>query len=157
MRSYIKSDNKNQADASMYEENTTVHLANKVNPFTKFRCQRAIRLLKERVAEIPDVKAWAEKIGVSRRWLCKSMKAVYGKPPKIILREAKYEKMVMLILDEGADATCYSVSVDAGFGSAKNGSRFLSSHYETTFTELKIDLLKEDLEIDFQWLNGAES
>lgn len=85
------------------------------------------------------------------------MKAVYGKPPKIILREVKYEKMVMLILEEGADATCYSVSVDAGFGSAKNGSRFLSSHYETTFTELKMDLLEGYSEIDFQWINGRES
>jgi AraC-like DNA-binding protein len=130
---------------------------NKVNPITAFTCEQAIRLLEEQIADIPDVQTWAADSGVSRRWLCKSMKAVYGKPPKIILREVKYEKMVMLILEEGADATCYSVSVDAGFGSAKNGSRFLSSHYETTFTELKMDLLEGDSENHFQWLNGRES
>lgn len=83
------------------------------------------------------------------------MKAVYGKPPKIILREVKYEKMALLILDEGVDASCYSVAVDSGFGTAKNGSRFLSAHYDTTFTELKMELLQENPQIDFLWLNGT--
>jgi AraC-like DNA-binding protein len=141
----------------MPNENKFNKSANRVHALSEYRCRQAVQVLREQIVEIPHVKTWAEEAGVSRRWLCKSMKAVYGKPPKIILREVKYEKIVMLILEEGADATCYSVSVDAGFGSAKNGSRFLSSHYETTFTELKMDLLKEDHEIDFQWLNGRES
>jgi len=67
----------------------------------------------------------------------------------------KYEKMVLLILEEGVDASCYSVAVDTGFGKAKNGSRFLSYHYSTTFTELKMGLLKEDVQVDFLWYDGS--
>src|SRR6056297_3480127 len=141
----------------MYDENKPANIAQQAKSLTEYRCQQAVRVLREQIVEIPNVRSWAADAGVSRRWLCKSMKAVYGKPPKIILREVKYEKMVMLILDEGANATCYSVSVDAGFGSAKNGSRFLSSHFGTTFTKLKMDLLEGDSEIDFQWLNDRES
>lgn len=141
----------------MYDENKSIKATGKGKPLTKYRCEQAIQVLKKRVSDIPNVRSWATKAGVSRRWLCKSMKAVVGKPPKIILREVKYEKMVLLILEEGADASCYSVSVDSGFGNSKNGSRFLSSHYNTTFTELKIDLLKEDVQIDFLWYNGSKT
>lgn len=86
---------------------------------------------------------------MSRRWLCKSMKTVYGKTPKIILREMKYEKVVTLIREDGINANCYSVAIDAGFGKAKSVSRFLSSFFNTNFTELKIKLLQEDGLIDF--------
>lgn len=141
----------------MYDENRAVNSAQRAKSLIEYRCRQAIRVLRERIDEIPNVRSWAKEAGVSRRWLCKSMKAVYGKPPKIILREVKYEKMVLLILEEGADASCYSVSVDSGFGNSKNGSRFLSSHYDTTFTELKIDLLKEDVQIDFLWYNGSKT
>jgi len=130
----------------MYNGNKPGKPDKQVKPLIEYRCKQAIRMLRKRVAKIQNVKTWAEEVGVSRRWLCKSMKEVYGKPPKIILREVKYEKMVLLILEEGLDATCYSVAVDSGFGSAKNGSRFLSSHYDTTFTELKMD---------FKWYNGV--
>lgn len=138
-------------------ENIIQHTAKlPLNSLTSIRAKKAIHLLKNQICKIPDVKTWARETGVSRRWLCKSMKAVYGKPPKIILREVKYEKIVLLIREEGVDATCYSVAVDTGFGKAKNGSRFLSSHYDTTFTELKMDLLKENVQIDFQWYNGSK-
>lgn len=89
--------------------------ANKVNPLTAYKCEQAMQLLEKRIANIPDVQSWAEEAGVSRRWLCKSMKRVYEKPPKIILRQLKYEKVVWLIHKEGVNASCYSVAVDAGF------------------------------------------
>jgi hypothetical protein len=81
------------------------------------------------------------------------MKAVYSKPPKIILREIKYEKVVRLIHKGGIDTNCYSVAIDAGFGEPKNLSRFLSTFYERTFTKLKIDLLKQEHQSNFLWLN----
>lgn len=121
----------------------------------QYKVRNAIKILRENVGQIASVQSWADEAGVSRRWLCKSMKKVYGKSPKIIIREVKYEKVVMLIRKDGIEASCYCVAVDAGFAKAKNVSRFLSTFYNTTFTELKMDLLKEEVQIDFLWLNGA--
>lgn len=127
----------------------------KVNPLTVYKCEQAVKLLKKRIADIPDVQTWASEAGVSRRWLCRSMKVVYGKPPKIILREIKYEKVVWLIRKEGLESSCYCVAVEAGFSRAKNVSMFLSAYYGTNFTELKMRVLKEETKIDLLWLNGA--
>jgi|AntRauTorckE6833_2_1112554.scaffolds.fasta_scaffold04424_4 AraC-like DNA-binding protein len=123
---------------------------------TAYKYQEAVQILEERIADIPDVQGWASEVGLSRRWLCKSMKSVYGKAPKIILREMKYEKVVTLIIEDWINANCYSVAVDAGFGNAKSVSRFLSSFFNTNFTELKMDLLKGDVQIDFQWYNESK-
>ncbi len=65
----------------------------------------------------------------------------------------KYEKVVHLILKEGVEASCYAVALDAGFEKAKKVSMFLSSFYNTNFTELKMELLQNDVQIDFLWLN----
>lgn len=114
---------------------------NNVPPLLAYKCEQAVRLLEEQVTVTPNVESWAEKAGVSRRWLCKTMKLVYGKPPKIIIREMRYEKVVWLICDEGLEAGCYSVAVDAGFNSVSGLSKFLSKYHDTNFTNLKADLL----------------
>lgn len=121
----------------------------------EFKVRKAIKILRDNVGKIPSVQSWADEAGVSRRWLCKSMKMVYGKPPKIILREVKYEKVIKLIRKDGIEASCYCVAVDAGFSKAKSVSRFLTTFYNTTFTELKLELLKEDSQVEFFWLNGS--
>lgn len=141
----------------MYEEKESVKKANnqviELNPLTAYKCDQAVRLLKMQIASISDVQNWADEIGYSRRWLCKSMKVVYGLQPKIILRQMKYEKIVWLIHEEGVNASCYSVAVDAGFEEAKKVSMFLSSYYNTNFTELKMKLLQENAQVKFIWLN----
>lgn len=129
----------------------------KQNPLVTYKINKAVEILKEEIQSIPDVQTWAIEAGVSRRWLCKSMKVLYGKRPKIILREMKYEKVVLLIREEGLKASCYSVAVDAGFKKSKTVSRFLSSFYNTNFTELKVELLKKDVQIDFMWYNGSQT
>jgi AraC-like DNA-binding protein len=123
----------------------------------EIRARQAVDLLIENIEDIRSVKEWAEKSGISRRWLCKSMKEMYDKPPKIILREIKYEKVVRLIHKDGIDTNCYSVAIDAGFGEPKNVSRFLSSFYDTTFTKLKMDILVENHHDNFLWLNGSKT
>lgn len=123
----------------------------------EIRARKAVNLLIENIYDIRNVNEWAYEAGVSRRWLCKSLKAVYGKPPKIILREIKYEKVVRLIHKDGIEASCYSVAIDAGFSEPKNVSRFLASFYDTTFTELKINLLEGNHDDNFMWLNGSRT
>lgn len=121
----------------------------------ELRVRKAVTVLIDNIDAIRNVSDWANEAKVSRRWLCKSMKMTYGKPPKIILREIKYEKVVKLIHKEGLEANCYCVAVDAGFEESKNVSRFLSSFYDTTFTELKMKLLIEGVQIDYLWLNKS--
>jgi AraC-like DNA-binding protein len=110
----------------------------------------------DRIESIPDVKSWADQAGVSREWLYKTMKAAFDKPPKIILREVKFEKVVRLIREHGLDAGSYPVAIGAGFRNEKALSAFLSSFYQTNFTLLKTEILQEREPVDYKWLNGAK-
>lgn len=141
----------------MYEENEgckqTNKQTNKPRSLLELKAEEAVCLLEERIADIPDVQTWAKKAGVSRRWLCKSMKAVYGKSPKIILREMKYEKVAWLICDEGLETGSYSVAVDAGFKSASGLSKFLSAYHNLNFTGLKAEIMTDEEHLTFNWLD----
>ncbi|TVR19724.1 MAG: AraC family transcriptional regulator [Balneolaceae bacterium] len=110
--------------------------------------------MEERIADIPNVQTWAFEASVSREWLYKAMKVMHGKPPKIILREIKYEKVVRLIRKRGLEAGCYSVAVDTGFKDAASLSKFLSRFYETNFTNLKAEIIKGKVSESYTWLNG---
>lgn len=122
------------------------------NLVTERKCNQALQTLKSQIAEIPTVQTWAKEAGVSRRWLCKSMKVVYGKPPKEILKKVKFEKVVWLICDEGLEAGCYSVAIDAGFKSSSGLSKFLAAHYDINFTDLKMEIITEEEHLNFMWL-----
>lgn len=138
----------------MQDEKISVKQASKSNTLLEYRAKRVVRQLEEHIAAIPNVQCWAEEAGVSRRWLCKSMKEVYRVPPKIILREMKYEKVVRLIQEQNLEAGCYSVAVDAGFKNAAALSKFLSAFYGSNFTDLKFKILNGKTRIAFTWLNG---
>lgn len=100
----------------MYGERGSVKQINKSKTLLEYKAKQAVRLLEQRIEEITDVQGWAAEAGVSREWLYKSMKTVYGKSPKIILREVRYEKVVRLIREHGTEAGCYLVAVGAGWG-----------------------------------------
>lgn len=140
----------------MDEEKESVQQSNKTTNKPKtlleYRTKQAVRLLEEHIADIPNVQYWAVKAGVSRSWLCKSMKVIYGKSPKIILREMKYEKVVRLIQEQNLEAGCYSIAVDAGFRNASALSKFLSAYHDSNFTELKTEIITEEEHLTFNWL-----
>ncbi|HLR89443.1 MAG TPA: helix-turn-helix domain-containing protein [Balneolaceae bacterium] len=138
----------------MVNERGNIGQTDKVNPLIRFKCDKAVQLLRYGTFDIPDVQTWAEKAGVSRRWLCRSMKVVYGKPPKIILREMRYEKVVLSIREHGLNAGCYATAVDVGFSNDAALSRFLSSFYDTTFTKLKEDIVLGRIRVSFVWLRN---
>lgn len=119
----------------------------------QYKVKKAIEILTENVESIRDVQSWVDEAGVSRRWLCRAMKKVYRKPPKEVLREVKFEKVVWLICNEGLEAGCYSVAVDAGFKSASGLSKFLSAYHDINFTELKIEIITGEKHLNFIWLN----
>lgn len=96
----------------------------------------------ENIAVIPNVKSWAKEAGVSREWLYKSVTKRYGRSPKVILREVRYRKVVQMIRRDGLEAFSYGIAVEAGLRDAAALSKFLSSHFDTNFTRLKEELLK---------------
>ncbi|MDG5766892.1 helix-turn-helix domain-containing protein [Balneolales bacterium ANBcel1] len=118
----------------------------------QYKARIAIDILLENVESIPNVQVWADKARMSRRWLCRSIRMAYGKSPKEILREVKFEKVVCLILDQGLEAGCYSVGIDSGFKSASGLSKFLSAYHNVTFTELKNVIIAEGKHLNFHWL-----
>lgn len=128
----------------MNEEKESAKQTNKQKSLLEYKAEKAVRILEERIADIPDVQTWAKEAGWSRRWLCKSMKEVYEKSPQILIREKRFKKVVWLICDEGIQACCYSVAVEAGFKSETALSKFLSKYHETNFTSLKVNLLSEE-------------
>src|SRR5690625_7037923 len=136
----------------MVNERGNIGQTDKVNPLIRFKCDKAVQLLRYGTFDIPDVQTWAEKAGVSRRWLCRSMKVVYGKPPKIILREMRYEKVVLSIREHGLNAGCYATAVAVGFSNDAALSRSLSSFYDTSFTIVKADSILGRIRVYFVWL-----
>jgi hypothetical protein len=81
------------------------------------------------------------------------MKTTYDKPPKIILREVRFEIIVFLIIKNGAEVTSLTVAFDSGVGETSDALyKFLSRHYNTTFSELKEYLLTEEPDVSFAWL-----
>jgi AraC-like DNA-binding protein len=72
---------------------------------TDIKCEQSVQLLKERIANIPNVNSWAKEAGVSREWLYKSVKRVYNVAPKLILREVRYRQIIKLIHEGGWEAS----------------------------------------------------
>ena len=109
---------------------------------TSSRCEQAVRLLKENIADIPNVKSWARQPGVSREWLYKNMKKMHGEPPKMRVRNVRYKKVIQLIKRYGPEAASYRVAVEAGLRDASALSKFLSLYCNTNFTRLKEEIFK---------------
>jgi methylphosphotriester-DNA--protein-cysteine methyltransferase len=116
-----------------------------LNSLTKYKIKKTMQLLASDIESIRDVQGWANAAGVSREWLYKSLKIIYGKAPKVILREARFENVVQLLRKHGTAASCYSVAVDAGFRSEDALSKWLTTFYGMNFTELKTKILKEQM------------
>lgn len=79
----------------------------------------------------------------------------FNKSPKLVLREVRYEKIVFLIQKQGWDATSQFVAIETGIGVTSDSLyKFLSRYYNTTFTQLRQQILNEERRVKFVWLNG---
>jgi hypothetical protein len=70
------------------------------------------------------------------------MKKMHGEPPKMIVRNVRYKKVIQLIKRDGPEAASYAVALEAGLRDASALSKFLKSHFDTNFTRLKDKILK---------------
>ncbi|NBC03968.1 MAG: hypothetical protein GVY20_09725 [Bacteroidetes bacterium] len=118
---------------------------------------KVVRILIREIDSIRYVKQWAKEANVAQSWLKKEMKTTYDKPPKIILREVRFEIIVFLIIKNGAEVTSLIVALESGVGETSDALyKFLKRHYNTTFSDLKEFLLTEEPDICFSWLNWKE-
>jgi len=116
--------------------------------------EESVQLLVKEIAGIRSVKQWAESCYVSRSGLKKRMNAVYGRYPKSILREIRFETICLLISEKGPMAASIDVALESGLGSSSDALyKFLSRNFDTTFTDLKSEILIGNRSIPFEWLN----
>lgn len=126
----------------MSENNSKQSVNLAISTLTSLKVEKAIHLLDKRIGEIPDVQTWAEEVGVSRRWLCKYMKREYNKSPKIIIRDTRF-KVIKECLRKDCEMTGYCAASEAGLSDENALYKFLSTHFDTSITQLRIEILKQ--------------
>ena len=115
------------------------------SPIFQFKVRKAIKILTENVESISDVQSWAKEAGVSTRWLCKAIKRESGNSPKVFLRNKRY-KILVKILSEDPELTGYHLAREIGLSDEKALYKFLSTHYNTTLTQMRVEIIKVRLD-----------
>jgi len=105
------------------------------------KAKDAYHKMERDIENIENVERWAELSGVSRTWLYHAMNRTYGKNPKQLLRDKRYEK-ILEVIENNPEAGGYYVATCAGLLDEKALYKFLSNYYNTTFTKLCLDFLK---------------
>lgn len=116
----------------------------KQNSYLQYKIKQAHKIIFDDLSSIPDVQTWANKAGVSTRWLCKAMKNKHGNSPKLLLRKRRYTVLVKS-LKKDPEITGYCLAREVGLSDEKSLYKFLSSHYETSLTQLRNGIMKERL------------
>lgn len=118
---------------------------NKQTSYVRYKAKQAYQIIIDDLSSITDVKSWAEEAGVSTRWLCKTMKKVYGNSPKVLLRKRRYIVLVRCLIED-PDHPGYYLGREVGLIDEKALYKFLSSHYDTTLTQLRDEILEKSAE-----------
>lgn len=129
----------------------------KTNLMLAEKAEESVQILVNEIAEIRSVKQWAEFCFVSRSCLKKRMNEVYGRYPKSILREIRFETICSHISEKGPMAASIDVAVESGLGPSSDALyKFLSRNFDTTFTDLKSEILNDGLPDKYVWLNDPD-
>ena len=113
---------------------------------------RAIHILRENLSDIPDVQSWADETGYSRNWLIIRMKEMYSKTPTEVLRSCRYEA-ILTVLTGNIDQTAYSIAVECGLRDEVSLSKFLRKYYDTTLSELKVEIYEKRTSPSPLWIS----
>ncbi len=120
--------------------------------------EKAVDTLIEEIANIRSVEDWSNHINLSYEWLKKWTKKYFGKSPGVIVREVRYDTIILLIMENGWESKSIYIAYKSGLGSNSDSLyKFLKSHYNTTFTRLKKEVLSKEFEVDFVWLTKVEN
>lgn len=120
--------------------------------------EKAVETLIEEIANIRSVEDWSNHINLSYEWLKKWTKKYFGKSPGVIVREVRYDTIILLIMENGWDSKSIYIAYKSGLGSNSDSLyKFLKTHYSTTFTSLKKKVLSKEFEVNFVWLTTVET
>ena len=120
----------------MSEQLTTISSKN-----TRQCAIRIVSILEKDLSHIPDVQTWAERARISRSILNRVIKRHYGISPKRMLRRYRY-RLIAEMIKKDPQITSYAAARNAGLRDEKALYKFLDSYYETTFTQMKKDVLR---------------
>ncbi|MCH8548670.1 MAG: hypothetical protein LAT80_07305 [Balneolaceae bacterium] len=121
----------------------------------KGKAKRAVEILELNINKIRSVQDWAICIGTSRSWLVTTMRRVYGRSPKQIIREIRFKMIVKLIKEDRLIAG-FAAAIDSGLRDDIALSKFLKLHFGLRFTELK-KLIHGDESIRMRLVSRRES
>jgi methylphosphotriester-DNA--protein-cysteine methyltransferase len=117
------------------------------------KAAESVQILVREIDKIRSVKQWAEYCFVSRSCLKSRIRKRFGKYPKKVLQEIRYEIICHLISKQGITAQSARIAYDSGLGASSDALyKFLSRHFDTTFSQLKHEILVEEKDISFLWL-----
>jgi len=121
------------------------------------KAEESVQILVSEIAGIRSVQQWAKSCYVSRSGLKKRINEAYGRYPKSILREIRFETICLLIFEKGQMAASKDVAIKSGLGPSSDALyKFLSRNFDTTFTDLKSEILIGNRSISFEWLNESD-
>jgi len=108
------------------------------------KAQMAAKILRDDIEQIPDVKTWARKLGISTRWLSTLVRQEYGSSPKEMLRLRRYES-IRDCIDRDLEMTGYCIALESGLKDEQALYKFLSTHYNTGLKNLRKEIWAEKL------------
>ena len=112
----------------------------KKEEINRLKAERALQVLAGEIANIRYVKDWADKAGYSQPILNELVKNQFGLHSKQLLKEVRYDKICKLI-EEDPNITSYSVACSTGLNDEQGLFKFLKRHFNTTYTEIRYEVL----------------
>lgn len=126
------------------------------NPYTLngIRAERLVDVLMKEITNVRSVKDWAEESTTPESSLHRIVKQRYGKTPGNIIKEIRYEKIILL-MKKDEEACAYSIALDSGFSSEAALRMFLRRCHGTNIRTLRREILSGKLRMKWTWLNGS--
>lgn len=108
--------------------------------YIELEAARVCKILEEELAEIRYVKDWAVQAGCSCKKLQRMIQATFGISAKEKLKVVRFNAIKQTLIEE-PDSTSYAVAVMVGLKNEREAYKFLSRNFDTSFSELKFDLV----------------
>lgn len=110
----------------------------------RLKAEQALQLLAKEIAHIRYVKDWADKTGYTQSILNELVKRHFRSNSKQVLKEVRYNKICKLIEDD-PNITSYSVACSSGLNDEQGLFKFLKRHFDTTYSEIRYEVLLRHL------------
>lgn len=102
--------------------------------------ENAVQILKENIANTRHVKVWALHAGCSKTKLNQLMTIQFKLTAKAVLKNTRLEAIKETIAAD-LDLGSYAVACECGLQNEQELYKFLTRNFETSFTELRAEIL----------------